>query len=670
MNLGLSLILTLSLFLTSYGLFLFFKVSKIKTDTPNQSFVTSLVVDGLKAYWYRLFSSIIQVLISLIVVVAVFTYFFDKQFMVDQILGFLMGGVAMLLVSFVSFTLYPKLIPAIINQNLGYLKDGILIQYKTTSSLSFLINSLPMIFLCISLLIFDIEVIIGFSLGLIFTALFLRIGGGLYYTSSDLANQLSFEFGENIPQNDKRNPGSIMELIGIYISQITGFICDVLGSYIFSVAGCLLTIFSLTKFQIVPHDILNNFYFFPFMMIFTGLASSFISYIFCVVRIKSENHSNFLLEGIYLSIFLCGLSAFIVSRITANQIVSFSPFIFGLIGAILICFLSEYITSQRFQPSKPSCTNAQFGSILPFLSSSSLGYKTNSVFLFISFSFLSASYLVSGTVGMIIAIFGFVCVTHTILQTKIFSHFSVITAKLSTLSSAKQISVQHLKKTESIGATTVAVGNGYATAAAILATFSILFSFIYIQHYDFKSLLVVDFRLLIGILIGLTLPFTVVSYLLKALSSQTIALLKEISRQYKEIPYLMENKSHPDIIKLSDHTTYMSMNAMIVPGILIGLVPIALGFVFGIKLSIGLIIGCFFTGFNQGLFWAVTGDSLHFAKRHIEDGHFGGKDSSTFYNIRSVDHIGKAYRDLLNPTLNILIKAVTIISIFVILNLA
>ncbi|MBT5953220.1 hypothetical protein HOG98_00715 [bacterium] len=83
MNLGLSLILTLSLFLTSYGLFLFFKVSKIKTDTPNQSFVTSLVVDGLKAYWYRLFSSIIQVLISLIVVVAVFTYFFDKQFMVD-----------------------------------------------------------------------------------------------------------------------------------------------------------------------------------------------------------------------------------------------------------------------------------------------------------------------------------------------------------------------------------------------------------------------------------------------------------------------------------------------------------------------------------------------------------------------------------------------------------
>jgi K(+)-stimulated pyrophosphate-energized sodium pump len=222
---------------------------------------------------------------------------------------------------------------------------------------------------------------------------------------------------------------------------------------------------------------------------------------------------------------------------------------------------------------------------------------------------------------------------------------------------------------ETIANTTVALGNGFSSGTSLISTISLFL--VSLQFLPQGEGLFESFQLLhiSGLLIGLTMPYIVGNTLLTSLRHTIKNTVSEVVRQFKEIPFLIEKKAKPDMIRASDLTTFYTMNALILPGIIMILCPLTLGFIFGPEMIITLSIGCILTAYQQSFDWSNLGDSLHNAKNHIESGHFGGKNSPNFQHIRPIEKIGIMYKDLLSPSNNILIKTLTIVGLLVIISL-
>ena len=221
-----------------------------------------------------------------------------------------------------------------------------------------------------------------------------------------------------------------------------------------------------------------------------------------------------------------------------------------------------------------------------------------------------------------------------------------------------------------IGNSTAAIGNGFASAVAVISTFCLFFALAIITHLDLSYLLQLDIPLVVGIIIGISLPFVFSGFLLRSLTKMILSVIQEVSRQFREIPFLYEDKGRPDIIKASDYNSCLAMNALIWPGIMMVLTPILLGYFFGIKTLLGFAFGIFLSGFNKGFYWVNVGDVLHNAKHYIASGNYGGRQSPTFQNILMADNVGDAFKDVLGPGINILIKSVAIITILIIMLLS
>ena len=265
---------------------------------------------------------------------------------------------------------------------------------------------------------------------------------------------------------------------------------------------------------------------------------------------------------------------------------------------------------------------------------------------------------------------GMLSLTCLIFIVKLFHPLARNAMKVATLSDYSHTAIQHLHRLNSIGTTTIALGNGFVSAAAILSTISLLFSLCLFGDLDLSYLLLIDAFLLVGILTGGTLPFIFSGFLLTGLRKAVLNSITEISRQFKEIPYLYEDKAKPDVIKASDKQACIAMDSLIIPGILMAAVPIIAGYGLGERFLFGIVLGTFLSGFNQGYFWSNLGDSLYQAKHVIEGGYYGGKESLLFSNIETAGNIGAFYKDLLGPSITILIKSVTIISMLVFLLLS
>ena len=271
--------------------------------------------------------------------------------------------------------------------------------------------------------------------------------------------------------------------------------------------------------------------------------------------------------------------------------------------------------------------------------------------------------------GIAMASLGMLSVTPCILTLHIFSPISSTTEKLVKLSKSKQGTLKTISKSEVIGQTTVAIGNGFASGASAFSTLSLILITLLITQSKFNTLLLIDLKWVIGLMIGLMLPFVFSGFLLRKLSQLIVASIQETVRQFKEIPFLKENKAHPDIIKATDEHARFCMDALIIPSIIMAFTPILVGYLFGLKLLIGLIFGAFLTGLNQSYYWANLGESSENAKRYIEKGFLGGKNSANFKEILTTSNIGSAFKDLLSPSLNIFIKSVAIIGLLVIIFL-
>ncbi len=671
MNVAVALTFFSSGLILSFGIFLFVRTYRIPIEKNKARELAQLAEEGLRTYLGRVLSSIFQIIFYLTSALLLFTFLFQKQFSWIQILSFLMGGSVMALNSYASLIMAPKLIPRILAQSKDYFPKSLQTAFDSNTSIGFILIGITVLGFVSAYQFLGVESVIGYTLGIVLSAFFLRIGGGMVKTAAEIGSDLVTKVEKKIPEFDVRNPATLLDIIGDFIGNIMGYGSDLLSSFAFSLSACVLFAFALNE----------KLFELPFYIVSVALLASVVAYGFCRFRIASKKYENVLLEGIYLGVILSGLATFVIMRILkidlnisslwggVGTFQPFPPYLIGLVGAVVIGFTAEFLTSNLFKSTRKIAQQAEYGPVITLFNGLSLGQKSGGLFLIYLIAVVVPSFYFAGFYGIAMASMGMLTMTGLILSTNIFDPLAVNAYKIAKLSESSQTTIRNAQKLAQIGNTTAALGNGFASGAAVLSTFSLFFSLLLIAGVDLSYLLLVDILLFVGLIIGLTLPFVFSGFLLNGLKTGILAVITEVSRQFRDIPYLYEGKARPDIIKASDLISIIAMNAMVVPAFLMALAPISIGYIFGVKMLLGVALGTLLTGLTQSFFWGNLGDALHNARTFIEGGHFGGKNSPTFEKIQTADNIGDAFKDLLSPSINILIKCVTIIAIVVILFL-
>lgn len=632
-------------------------------DKNNSFELISLIKEGITAYFKRLLSSVIQLLFYLSILLFLFSRTFKTPFYWDQIISFSFGGIICIAVLFVTTRSKINLIAQITKQSKVYYNKGLLSLFSATQASGLIIISLILIssFMCFELL--GALSLIGFGLGLTLTSFILRIGGSLYKTSTNIATDTLSHIEKKIPSFDKRNPGTILDISGDFIGNIIGVNADLIGSFSFALISSVLMLTTMTQEKTIL--------LIPFHILSLGLLSSCLSFIIIRTLIKKNITHNSLLHNIYTAILISGIGVYLIINTSQlpESINLFYAYLTGLVSAIIIAFSSEYLTSTRFSPTKNLAKQSEFGSPIIFINALKTAMQGNFLYLITILGTILLSFHFAKVLGITLAVLGALSITASISATSSFSCLAANILKIITLGDEHESIIKNSKKMDRLGQTSLALGNGFNAGSAILSTFSLFFVLFLLSKLSLQNALLIDISLLSGLVIGAILPFIFSGFLLQGLLSCIHVVIKEISRQFREIPYLYENKAKPDIIKASDHNTYTVMNLLIIPGIIMIVIPTTMGFLFGPKLLLGLILGILLTSLGQSFFYCNVGDSLHHAKTYIKTGHFGGKESPTYTHIAITDNIGDAYKDLLGPSLNILIKTVTILSLLIIIFL-
>lgn len=640
--------------------------------------ISKLVREGLRVFNWRLISSVSQLMIYVFIAIYVFSKIADYPLIYSQILAFFLGCIVIILMGVFAFEFAPKVVPRVIRYSRDYKHVSLRFVWIVSSVLALILISLLSLGLIVSYLLLGPDSVIGLVAGVVLAAFFLRVGGGLFKAASDIGVDVGTRLEKGLTQNDPRNVGSFLDIIGDYVGNIIGFNSDLSGAYFFALISGFVFPLGLKNLGLVDIHSYSVLVQLPFFVMTISIISAVVALFFGVFRIQYKRYTNLLLEALYLSLLICGGGMmwflggldFSILELPLKNNAPFvklvEPYLIGLVGAVLIGFTSEYLTSNRFSPAKKVAAKTEYGTAMVMFQALSQSMKSNSLYLFylVVVIFLASHF--AGAYGVCMASLGMLSVTPTIFMIKLFSPLVSTVSSFANLAQSNDIVKRNLAVAQKIGGTTVALGNGFSMGASIMSTIGLFLSLITLGKVGIPHLFVFDQWLLVGITVGISMPFIFSGFLISGLSNVVLLILKEISRQFKEIPYLKEDKAKPDIRKAADYCARLCMDSLIIPGIIVALIPLAIGYFFGVKMLFGLVLGAFLIGFNQGFHWANLGDSLHHACQYVQDEHYGGKSSSVYTYIQSADNIGDAYKDLLKPGISMFIKSCTIVTVLMI----
>ncbi|MBA94553.1 MAG: hypothetical protein CMP21_02175 [Rickettsiales bacterium] len=677
---SIQLLFMCSLILGILGVIQFILINKIKLKKNQSHKVSALVSDGIKLYGLRSFSSILQILTYTSLIFYLLSILLNKKFLWDQIGAFFLGGLSMSITLFILTGIIPAFIPKILEKSKGYFKDSLIIYFNTVTMLGFISISIVLIIAIYLLYLSSYKVLIGYGLGIIFSSLFTKIGGGLFKVSSHIGLGISNMRNPELPYEDIRNPGYLTNISADYAHKLSGFCSDIIGSFFLSILSMILFAFAFENHTLLDTLTIQHLKALPLQIISISIISSIIGYLFVHIRIKNHAYQNILLENLYVSLIICSIGTyFIMSSLEPIQTLSiwtglytFKPYIAylaGLVGVTLICYTSEVLTSSNYKTANQCALDTEFGTAMVHFFSISLGLKSNILYLIYLLLICIISYVSAGFYGISIATIAMLSVSSTIITINSFSPLAKSVNKIANLSSSSHTILNHTKNINHLGSSTIAIGNGYSAITSLLVSCAICLATICLAGYSYKSLFSINMLWLLGIILGTMIPLISSGFLVSVIQKTVKYFVKEIKRQFSEIPFLIEGKATPDIIKCTDKAVCYSMDGLKIPGILIALIPILIGYLLNIATLLAFTIGALLTCFGLAYYWSIVGDVINNAKTQFNNGKYGGQTSPFYKEIKQSNHIGTLYKDLLGPSLSLFIKFITILTTIIIIFL-
>ena len=523
----------------------------------------------------------------------------------------------------------------------------------------------------------DITYVAGFGLGASSIALFARVGGGIYTKAADVGADLVGKVEAGIPEDDPRNPAVIADNVGDNVGDVAGMGADLFESYVSSIiaaialAGATVTIIFTGGDTAKPLPFDDDLVVLPLLIAAAGIVASVLGTF--LVRSKEEATFSDLLwalrKGIIGSsvlVVLFSLGAVLWLDVPFN---AFWAIVTGLVAGVIIGLVTEYYTSYDYSPTKQVAETSQTGAATVVISGLATGMQSTLIPVLTVCGAILAAFEFFGFYGVALAGVGMLSTLGITLATDAYGPVADNAGGIAEQAHLAPEVRQRTDALDALGNTTAATGKGFAigsatlTALALMATYAIAVGLFENDNDGNLVLNLLNHRTLVGLLIGALLPFIFSALTMKAVGRAAFSIVKEVRRQFKEIPGIMDGTAQPDYVRCVDISTRGALLEMIAPGIMAVAVPIATGFILGKDALGGLLIGAVAAGFLLAITMANAGGSWDNAKKYVELGNFGGKGSDAHKAAVVGDTVGDPFKDTSGPSLNILLKLMAIVAL-------
>ena len=665
------------------------KVLKFSEGTELMQKLAASIRKGANAYLKRQYTTVAKIFIIVFVILLILAGvgMLDNWFIP---FAFLTGGIWSGLAGFVGMKIATSANARTANAAHESLNRGLNVAFSSGAVMGFTVVGLGL--LDVSIWFHILKYIAGFEaaqiaqtmvmfgMGASFMALFGRVGGGIFTKAADVGADLVGKVEAGIPEDDPRNPATIADNVGDNVGDVAGMGADLYESYV----GSILATFALGASAYAADGLTWNAMLLPLIIAVVGVVCSVIGTF--LIRTKENATQKSLLATLRKGTYTAAvLAAVIAAPVTYYIMGSWGPYIAilaGLVAGCAIGYFTEYYTSDTYMPSLSLAATTETGAATTIIGGISLGMKSTAapiviIGVAIIVSFLAAGGSLTtnaanygelfskGLYGIGIAAVGMLSTLGITLATDAYGPVADNAGGIAEMSGLGEEVRNRTDALDSLGNTTAATGKGFAIGSAALTALALLVSYVDVVKVkvDTLDLSITNPAVLVGLFVGAMLTFLFAALTMSGVQRAAQSIVVEVRRQFKEIAGIMEGKADPDYASCVDLCTKGALHEMVVPSLLAIVVPVVTGLILGAEAVVGLLGGVTVTGFVVAVFMSNAGGAWDNAKKYIESGTHGGKSSDCHKAAVSGDTVGDPFKDTSGPSLNILIKLCSTVSI-------